>query len=44
MLEAILIMRTILRNATRIDCVDPTPKDKAAAVLDDDRTAQVLAD
>lgn len=37
-------MRTILRNATLIDCVEPTPRERTTVVVRDGRIEQVLSD
>ena len=35
-------MRTILRNATLIDCVDPTPAADATVVIENGRISEIL--
>lgn len=35
-------MRTILTNATLIDCVQPTPTEKATVVVQDGRISEIL--
>ena len=37
-------MRTILQNATLIDCVQPTPRQDTTVVLNDGRIEQILGD